>query len=540
MRFANAIKIAVKRKVTGCPANCMAIAVFLCISLSSKAQTTDEGVLDSLAIKKERQLDSLQLKLNGGLKNAEKLSNLGQVSDTLNPGLSLNNIKLDSIRQKLSFKIDSLNNLGLPTAKYTRLLDSLQHTGPFQVTNKVEQKLSGLQQKITTPGEKGVAAVNDKLALMHSEGGSAANVPGQLSVPGVGAAEVSAVGIPSGANLGLEGQLGSANLNPIEGLGNLQDPLQDIGTLPQQHLETLTSVNELGEVKESLGKVGEVSGQVQGYKDDIKNVKAGNLEELEEAPKALENRIIQMDEVQGIQKEMGGGDQMMEVLESGNDPEAMKKLAAEEVKEKAIDHFAGQSEQLSNAMQRVSGVKQKYSSVKSLKDIEKRPPNPMKGKPLVERIIPGLVLQFQSTNHFQLDYNPSVGYRFGGKVNAGLGWNERVSIGSHLKTFSQERIYGPRVYGEVTIGKGFMIHSSVEKMNTMVPPVGSVGNPNEGSRQWVWSAFVGLKKEYKFMKKVTGSFQFLYNLYDDHDNSPYGDRIVVRSGFEFPQKKKRK
>ena len=63
---------------------------------------------------------------------------------------------------------------------------------------------------------------------------------------------------------------------------------------------------------------------------------------------------------------------------------------------------------------------------------------------------------------------------------------------------------------------------------------------NEDSRYWVWSAFAGLKKDYQFTKGVWGNFQILYNLYDDHYSSPYADRLTVRTGFEFPLKKKRK
>jgi len=57
--------------------------------------------------------------------------------------------------------------------------------------------------------------------------------------------------------------------------------------------------------------------------------------------------------------------------------------------------------------------------------------------------------------------------------------------------------------------------------------------------QWVWSLFVGLKKDYKFIGRVNGNVQILYNLFEDHDNSSYTDRLNVRMGFEFPMKKKR-
>ena len=79
-------------------------------------------------------------------------------------------------------------------------------------------------------------------------------------------------------------------------------------------------------------------------------------------------------------------------------------------------------------------------------------------------------------------------------------------------------------------------------MNTFVPT--TVGTPfygtNEARREWVWSVFAGFKKDYTFYKKIKGNVQVLYNLYDDHDNSPYVDRLNVRMGFEVGMKKKRK
>jgi hypothetical protein len=100
---------------------------------------------------------------------------------------------------------------------------------------------------------------------------------------------------------------------------------------------------------------------------------------------------------------------------------------------------------------------------------------------------------------------------------------------------SLDRIYGPRAHASFGLKKGFSLKAEGEKMNTWVPSF--VGTP-DGGRGWVWSVFVGLKKDYQFAKGVRGNAQILYNIYDDHDNSPYVERLNVRMGFEFPMKKK--
>lgn len=502
--------------------------------------------LNSLLANKEAKLDSLQNDVDDVLSSTDKWSNkINHLTDTLQPDVSIQTRALDSLKNKLTLQIDSLNRLGRPVEKYKRKLDSLQQTGPFMQINKAENKISGLQQKVAEPGNKVGQAVNEKLALMNKEGGSEANLPGQVNIPGIGNQNANIPGvpgatIPGGGNGGIDDPLGNINMPSTEvgGLGGVSDPLKDVGPLPQTELGNFTNIEGFDKMQQSIGQVGNITKEITSYGDEVKNIKEDGVGKMEDVPKALEGKVAELEQVQGLQNEMGGVDEMKGIIDKGQDPEAMKKMLASEAKEKAIDYFSAQGEQLKSAMQKVSSLKQKYSSLSSIKDIQKHPPNPMKGKSLRERLVPGLVLQFQVSEHMLIDFNPVLGYRIGGKVNAGAGWNYRWSVGKDFKTFNEERVYGPRIYAEWKFGKGFALRTDIEKMNTVVPPIGFPGTANEGPREWVWSVFIGLKKEYQFMKKVKGNFQFLYNLYDDHDNSPYADRLVVRTGFEFPQKKR--
>jgi hypothetical protein len=192
-------------------------------------------------------------------------------------------------------------------------------------------------------------------------------------------------------------------------------------------------------------------------------------------------------------------------------------------------------------MDKIAKYKQKYSEVQSLKDLPKKIPNAMKGKPLRERIVPGITLQFQQKNDWLLDVNGSVGYRFSGRITAGLGWNQRWAYDNNRRYFNADgRIYGPRSYGEFKLKKGFSVRGEVEFMNTYVPPKFRPVTADLGEREWVPGIFTGLKKDYKFLKKVRGNVQILYSLYNPDYKSPYVDRLNMRIGFEFPQKKRKK
>jgi hypothetical protein len=72
----------------------------------------------------------------------------------------------------------------------------------------------------------------------------------------------------------------------------------------------------------------------------------------------------------------------------------------------------------------------------------------------------------------------------------------------------------------------------------MVPMLARTSSLDPGTRQWVWGAFVGMKKEYKFIKSVKGTALVMVRLYNPEHKSPYADVLNVRFGFEFPMKKK--
>lgn len=230
----------------------------------------------------------------------------------------------------------------------------------------------------------------------------------------------------------------------------------------------------------------------------------------------------------------------------GNLPEAPTMPTEEQTKEQvmtqarkaAVDHFAGKQEQLKAAMDKMSKYKQKYSSVQSIKDLPKRPPNPMKEKKFVERLVPGVALQVFRQNDWKLDVAPYVGYRFTGRLTVGMGWNERITFTSDELMRKKLRVYGPRFYSEYMAFKGFSGRVEVETMNAFVRE--SIQTPDAGKREWVPAVLAGLKKDYRITKSLRGTALLLYNFYNPDFKSPYGDRLNVRFGFEYRIKVKRK
>ncbi|MEI9920679.1 MAG: hypothetical protein WDO14_18085 [Bacteroidota bacterium] len=519
--------------------NLLLFVGFVFIYQSAFAQKPDSITqhYDSLAKIKLQQLDSSGNRFNSKVDSAQQRlnnilnPNLNKFASKLKPKNKLEvpdslraTHELDSMKRGITHTIDSLKSLHLPTDKYTRKLDSLNAIGPSKYIAMANKKIQSVDSKLNNSVNNIENKINSKIPDELNKKVSVDN----LNLP-------NANGLP---NTNIKTDLNGVT-NP---LSKVENPITNIDN-PIAKIENPigNNINQLNSAKENLGEVNQVTDKLQSYQGDVKNITNGDLSEVKSVPNAIENKVTSLNEIKELQtqtgemnKATGQLDEIKGMAGKANDPEAMKTMAKQELQKQAVNHFKGKEEVLQQAMDKMSKLKSKYSEISSLTDITKRPPNPMKGKPLIERIIPGVTIQVQKTHNVWIDIDPVVSYRFSGRINGGLGWNERLAFTKWNKLAPQDRIYGPRVFGSFSFKKGYAAKAEVEKMNTLIPS--SVVSP-DGSRQWVWSVFVGMKKDYTFIGRVKGNVQVLYNLYDDHYNSPYSDKLNVRMGFEFPMKK---
>lgn len=496
--------------------------LLLAVSITANAQIRVDSAEQRLdAVTSRLRVDSVQ----------ERLQHL---PDSLLPTLS----KVDSIRNgfntkadslksqyqkaigdintqssRLNHKIDSLKKLNLRTNKYERSLRKLSDLRQ-KTEGKFNEKLTSLKSKTTDklnaldlpPEYKEPIQKLTKQIDGLNINNEVLKIP-ELKIPGYDLPNMNGIGeIPS--------------------LNGIQNPA-DLGNIPKV---------DVPKVDLPTGEVANVTQQVQGYQEDIKNITSGNLDDVEKLPESLESQAGKIDGMDELQKQSGIIDEQKGKLDVIKDPEQAKEKAVEMAKKAAVDHFAGKEEQLKAAMEKISKYKQKYSSVSSIKDLPKRPPNPMKGKPFVERVIPGLYFQYQQKNFYLLDVNPYVGYKISGRFNAGMGWNRRFAYDSKYDRWNKRsRIFGPRAYVDFKLGKGFIAHVEGEAMNSFVPST-LLGNPDAGQREWVLGCMTGIKKEYRIYKNLKGTALIQYNLFNRFYKAPYVDRLNSRVGFEYTLK----
>jgi hypothetical protein len=220
------------------------------------------------------------------------------------------------------------------------------------------------------------------------------------------------------------------------------------------------------------------------------------------------------------------------------DENSAKEIISHEVQQ-AIDHFEGKEEELKKAMETLARYKQRYSKLEGLDQIPRKRPNSMRDRRFMERIVPGIALQIHRKDAWMVDFNLYAGYRFNDRLRVGAGWNQRVAYDADLYQFDSDlRVFGPRLFTEFDIGRGFSLRVDPEHMNTRIPPRFASGHTDSDDRQWIYSTMAGIKKEYRFIGIVKGTMLLLYNLHDRDHRSPYSEKLMVRFGFEIASRPK--
>lgn len=553
--------------------------------------TLNKASTDTLTTKAKKKLARLQAKrqkaeqklekLNPQRKAAQLNSQVQNKLDSLNPANRVNVLtakvehladsispqkqidryqqKLDSVQTKLATKIDGLQKLQFPNTKLAKSLDSLQqkidslqNKGLFKEARKAEKKMKGLQQKANASlqaGQQKITSlqkgVNEKLDLFNPDGTVRVNLPdanGKLpnlptvgsgiNVPQLNTQLPSVNGLPN-----VNGKVGNVNLPSLNGNTNANLPsAPNVNTgigntgLPSPDLKNIG----LGDVGKGLNDVSNSTKEIGKYKEGVKNISADGLND-EKLKKEMEANAANMAGGKALQTQLTDIEKQKAMVEKWNsDPEYRKELAVNQAKEQAVNHFAGKEKELMAAIDQLSKAKTKAKDAEQVVDLFKKPANPMKGKPFVERLRPGINLQIQSRQNIMVDFNPQIGYRISGRFAAGIGWNERVSFNSKKSSVNfDDRVYGPRSYAQVKVKGGSYGLLNAECMNAVfVPPSG------EATRQWVWSYMAGYKQEFRISNKLLGNVQIMYTFYTSYYQSPYVDKLNIRIGFEFPQKRK--
>jgi len=160
-------------------------------------------------------------------------------------------------------------------------------------------------------------------------------------------------------------------------------------------------------------------------------------------------------------------------------------------------------------------------------------PNNQKTMPFGKRIEWGFDVQFgKAVSYLPATANIGIkaGYRLSDRLSAGLGVDYLMGIGTGWKDIHlSNQGVGLRQYGKWLIKKGWNLQEGVE-LNYL----SAFKNISQlrGLPNWQTSALLGISKQYRVSRKLTGNFQVLYDfLY--HQHQPTTQPVLFRLGYDL-------
>jgi hypothetical protein len=432
---------------------------------------------------------------------------------------SLHNKSLDSLQKNFNHRTDSLQKaFEAPMNKLQAQLNHLHHKKDSLAklnlsTQSVTDEIESVQQKQTAKWNE----LNSSIDQVKKETLSKASA---LQLPPQAQNEINAL------TKNIQG-FSAPDLSKMSGLqSNLSGNIGSQLSIPSSNIPSLRNLNTNASELSSLS-------QAEALNKEISQVQSKAT--LESAEKTVTNDLSQNAGVKSMLNEQAQVKDMAGQIATMNDPKNAEALAKQQL-QPAINHFAGKEQELKSAMDQVSKLKQKYSSVKSMAELPKRRPNPLKGKPWIERVIPGMNYFIMNKHITLVDFNPYIGWRFTPNLRASIGWNERVGISHYnFNTPKYERVYGLRASASYTWAHGINFMISPEVMKAYVP---SLGTPDAKHQALVWGLYAGVRNDFPIYKSIKGHSEVLYNFAQQPFQNIYGDRVSFRLGIEVQLKKK--
>jgi hypothetical protein len=204
-----------------------------------------------------------------------------------------------------------------------------------------------------------------------------------------------------------------------------------------------------------------------------------------------------------------------------------------------VDHFKGREEQLNSDMAEILKLQEKYGTIKDSRFLPKHKPNSMKGKPLVDRFIPGVGFQVFQMDQVLVDISPSVRYRFSGRISFGLAVFKRVAYSRESESLGKNASFGLRISNTTSLVKNLYSHIEYQWGNFdnggNLNQHTSYGPPSDRKAR----ANFGFGYSYRIWKNIAGYSLYLYDL-GKLKTFPNTNGSLFRFGLEFKLKKRTK
>jgi hypothetical protein len=496
------------------------------LSLSSVTDTLKTPKLDSLAAKQK--LDSIK-----GVVAAKKAA-VNSVTDSIKRIVNLPQDKINQLNSAIQSQQDSL--LGIinkPINDVNSSISETQQTFQSKITgeqtniqNKVQGKMDGVENDVQQNISK---ATDGKANLANGE----LKIPGAESALPVKDLKLDNVTVESAKIPGMETGVPKVDMPKIE-TPKLPDTKLDMKSLGEKADVNLDAVNKVtGEVSKVQGQIGNIDGKLaeaEQYENEIRNINENGLKDAEKLPEEIEKKAGDMAGIKTLNAEKEKVMKYKSVVERYKDEKLMKEEIQRKLREVANDKVNQYTAAVKDAQKHIANAKKINPAVQAYKDITRKRPNQMKGKPFRQRFIPGITLQAYNGEKFAMDVAAQAGYRVTGRLTTGIGYTYRISISDkNTNIVRGEGISGYRAYVDFRLLKSFFAHGEFESLS-----LDARKQPKlfETLPSQTYGSYFGLGKRYNVSRKIKGSVTGLYRV-DYKGEVPGLSKLTLRIGFDL-------
>jgi hypothetical protein len=441
------------------------------------------------------------------------------------------NYKLDSATIKFNVDIDSLRRLGLPSEAYAQKLDSSYRSFQKKVIGGFQKKYDSLGLKADQRLSKIDSVLSSKThyldSLLHSNGmkeiGDRMDVNKKfdtdMKLPVLQDYSASTI----------------VNSKVPQSPGTQLPGVKAPGISDDINLGLMEKIDGAGAIKE-LKSIANVTGDIKTISAESDKIKM--LNGTTGIEKEIESRALKTNELSALnaqQKEANALKEKLESIKKTSNRDSLQNL----VKTEFVDHFAGKEEMIKKDMESIAKIQMKYRNVADSRYLPKHPPNEMKGKPFVERLIPGVGIQVYRGDNLTFDVAPFLAYRLSGHVVMGIsGYCRLTYIEDHNSVkIKNEDLLGVRLFNDFKLLNGFYAHTELQyfrdrsSIANKIPPV-------EINGKWQNKFNFGLYRTYKLGKNINGNIVLLYDLLKIKE-FPNTRNVAMRFGFEYQIRKRK-
>jgi hypothetical protein len=439
--------------------------------------------------------------------------------DKVNQGVTVVQSRVDSLVRKITDPGEDIRNR----------IDEKQHALQSEI-NDLESKRQNKAQNIESTLQNSVSRATDRKMSLPDSDLQILDLDARISSQDLSFDESVPAISPVDDNM---------RKRDVPGIRDLKvpDTKLDIEVLTRKADLDIPDLDKLKSVSSEMDKINDKLVEAQRYEMELQTIKENGIQEAEKLPEEIENRVENIDEIKALNAEAGKVTEYQDIIQRYKDEKLLQEEIKRKAKQVANEKLSKFSPAIESAQQQIAKAKKLSPAVQSFKDILKKRPNEMKGKPFRQRFVPGMTIQTYNSNKFIFDSGVQAGYRVTGRLTAGLGYTYRLSVDKgNLDWVAGEGVSGYRVYTDFRLMKSFYVHGEFEMLN-----VDGLKQPLalETSSDKVYGSYFGIGKRYNVSRKVKGSIIGLYRV-DYKGSVPGLNKVNVRIGFDLNLKKEKR